>query len=381
VPAHGHRAPRRDDGWPGPGVATPHLKYPARVVTNADLSEALFQLAESHPPGELRLALLRAAYAVFDHPRELEGMRRLPETIPLEVLPTVAMLRACRGRDALAAAAHRLAGPQRLRGTPTREGFLTAAEANRVVAEQGALDPGQLRGAVHWHTRASDGAATLEAMARACVRRGAAWAVVADHTRGLECVNGLDDEGVALQKRAVAGWNRRHGEELWLVQGLEVEILEDGRLDVPRSARAGVLLLAAVHTGLAERRDQTSRLLRALGEPGVWALAHPRGRLFARRSGVRANWEVVFAAAAAAGVLLEVNGFPRRQDLDPTLLALARQAGCRFLLASDAHHPRHLAFEATAVALAAQAGVAGSAIVNFEPLDHLAAGRPDLVTP
>jgi DNA polymerase (family 10) len=357
------------------------LGYAPPVVGNADLAESLFQLAESHPAGELRLALLRAAYAVFDHPRELDGVRRLPETIPLEVLPTVTMLRGCRGRDALMAAAVRLSGPHRMHGSPTRDGFLTAAEANRVLSAERALDPHQLRGAVHWHTRASDGAAALDAMARACLRRGASWAVVADHTRGLACVNGLDDEGIGLQRRAVAGWNRRHGEELWLVQGLEVEILEDGRLDVPRGARAGVLLLAAVHTELAERRDQTGRLLRAIEEPGVWALAHPRGRLFARRTGVRANWEVVFAAAAAAGVLLEVNGFPRRQDLDAPLLALARDAGCRFLLASDAHHTRHLTFDANGVALAVLARVPRSAIVNFEPLDHLAAGRPDLVTP
>jgi histidinol phosphatase-like PHP family hydrolase len=357
------------------------LKYPVPVVSNADLAEAFFQLADSHPPGELRLALLRAAYAVFDHPRELDGARRLPETVPLEVLPTVAMLRGCRGRDAVAAAAHRLAGPHRLRGSPAREGFLTAAEVARVVADSSGLDPRHLRGAAHWHTRASDGAATLEAMARACMRRGATWAVVTDHTRGLACVNGLDAEGIDLQRRAVASWNRRRGEELWLVQGLEVEILEDGRLDVPRTAREGVLLVAAIHTGLTERRDQTGRLKRALQEPGVWALAHPRGRLFARRAGIRANWEVVFAAAAEAGVLVEVNGFPRRQDLDPTLIALARDAGCRFLLASDAHHPRHLAFDATAAALCAQAGIPREAIVNFGPLDHLAAERPDLAVP
>jgi histidinol phosphatase-like PHP family hydrolase len=80
-------------------------------------------------------------------------------------------------------------------------------------------------------------------------------------------------------------------------------------------------------------------------------------------------------------VLLEVNGFPRRQDLDATLLVLAREAGCRFLLASDAHHPRHLAFDATAVALCAQAGIPRKAIVNFEPIDHLAADRPDLAVP
>ena len=218
-------------------------------------------------------------------------------------------------------------------------------------------------------------------MARACQRRGASWAVVADHTRGLECVNGLDGEGIELQRRAVAVWNRRRGEELWLVQGLEAEILDDGRLDLPRAAREGVLVLAAVHTGLGDRRDQTARLVRAVEEPGVWALAHPQGRLFERRPGIRANWEVVFAAVAAAGVLLEINGFPRRQDLDSTLAGLAAAAGARFVLASDAHHPHHLAFDATAAALAARAGVGEGAIVNFETLDHLAAGRPDLAVP
>jgi len=351
------------------------------VPSNAELAEALFWLAETHPPGELRLDLLRAAYAVFDHPRELDGLRRLPEPFPLEALPTATLLRTCRSADALAAAAQRLAGPLRPGNAATRAGFLSAAEANRVREAASDLDARQLRGAVHWHTRASDGAVALEAMARACLRRGAAWAVVSDHTRGLACVNGLDAEGAALQRAAVAAWNRRHGDDLWLLQGLEVEIGPEGRLDLPRGARDGVLLLAAVHTELADRRDQTNRLLRALEEPGVWALAHPQGRLFARRGGIRANWEVVFAAAAAAGVLVEINGFPRRQDLDPTLVALAREAGCRFLLASDAHHPRHLEFDRTALALAALGGVAREEIVNFAPLDRIGEARGDLFLP
>lgn len=341
------------------------------MVTNATLAEGLFQLADSHPPGAERLALLRAAYAVWDHPRELAGVRRLPDTIPLEALPTVAMLHRARGEDALAAVVARLAGPRPANGAATRAGFLSAAQVTVALAAS-PLEPRHLRGAAHFHTHASDGVASLEAMAKACQRRGAQWAVVADHTRGLACVNGLDGEGVALQRRAVAAWNRRHSEELLLLQGLEVEVLEDGSLDLPRPARGGLLLIAAVHTGLEETRDQTPRLLRALEEPGVWALAHPRGRLFARRGGLRANWEVVFAAAAAAGVLVEINGFPRRQDLDPTLTRLAGEAGCRFLLASDAHHPRHLRFEEWGVAIAAQAGLAADRIANFAPRHRLA---------
>lgn len=339
-------------------------------MTNAALAEGLFQLAESHPPGEERLALLRAAYAVWDHPRELAGVRRLPDTIPLEALATVTLLHRARGEDALTAVVARLAGPRRAGGAATRSGFLSAAQVGEILAAS-TLDPRHLRGAAHFHTRASDGAGTLEAMARACQRRGAEWAMVADHTRGLACVNGLDAEGVAIQRRAVAQWNRRH-DDTWLVQGLEVEILADGSLDLPRSARGEVAVIAAVHTGLEESRDQTSRLLRALEEPGVWALAHPRGRLFARRGGVRANWEVVFAAAAAAGVLLEINGFPRRQDLDAPLVNLALAAGCDFLLASDAHHPRHLAYDEWALAIAAQAGVPPERIVNFAALHQLA---------
>jgi len=341
------------------------------VVTNAALAEALFQLAESQPPGEGRLPLLRAGYAVFDHPRELGGGRRLPEAIPLEALPTVTMLRQCHGPDALGAAVQRLAGPHRPRQSSSRQGFLTAAEIDATLAEGSALRVGELRGAVHWHTRASDGAGTLDAMARTCLRRGASWAVVADHSRGLGCVNGLDEEGLRLQRAGVDAWNRRHGDELRLLQGLEVEVLEDGSLDLPRSRRQGLVLVAAVHTGLADRRDQTGRLLRALDEPGVCALAHPRCRLFARRSGLRVNWELIFRHAAEVGVALEINGFPRRQDLDPGLAAMAAQAGCRFVLASDAHHPRHLEFDRNATALALHAGLRRSSILNFDLLDGL----------
>lgn len=335
-------------------------------MPNAALAEALFQLADSHPPGERRLAFLRAAYAVFDAPRQLACLRRLPLGIPLEALPTVSFLARCRTVEALWAATARFLGPRGSKGSgASREGFFSAAEIGEAGVEEAAR---RLRGAVHFHTRASDGASSLDAMAHALRRKGYFWAVVTDHTQGLACVNGLDGRAIELQRRAVARWNERYGEELRLVQGVEAEILEDGSLDLPLALRRAVVVVAGLHTGLGSRKDQTSRLLRALEQPGLWALAHPKGRLFARRPGIRANWERVFRAAADRGIWLEINGFPRRQDLDPTLARLACQAGCGFILGSDAHHPRHVAFDRWALAIAQAAGIPEDRVANFHPL-------------
>lgn len=338
-------------------------------MSNKLLAEALFQLADSYPPGDRRLAFLRAAYAVFDAPQELGPLRRPPEGIPWEAMATVSLLARCRGTEALWAATARFLGPRRnARRAESRQGFLSAAEVNQKGLEDKAT---RLRGAAHVHTRSSDGAGSLETMARALQRRGYFWGVVTDHTQSLACVNGLDQHALAIQRGAIARWNEKHGEELTLFAGAECEILEDGSLDIPRDRRSELLILAAVHTNLASRRDQTSRYLRALDEPGVWALAHPKGRLFARRSGLRVNWEKVFVAAAERGVLLEINGFPRRQDLDPTLAGLALEQGCFFLLGSDAHHPRHLIFDRWALAIALAAGIPEDRIVNFQKTPRL----------
>jgi putative hydrolase len=130
-------------------------------------------------------------------------------------------------------------------------------------------------------------------------------------------------------------------------------------------------VIAAVHRLFDPSRDQTDRLLQAVTTPGVDVLAHPRARHFNQRQGLRARWEVVFAACADAGVAVEINGFPRRQDLDWDLAHLACEAGCEFLLASDAHAPSHLGFDHYASAIAMKAGVPRRRILNVMHADEL----------
>jgi histidinol phosphatase-like PHP family hydrolase len=328
-------------------------------------------LSEQEPPGDRRVALLKAGYAVFD--ASGSGRRAALGTAPDWLRPLIEQLATCLGSDALDAAVQRLGSDTRPRRRATRERYLCRAEVATIVSE-GPVDlrPERMRGAFHWHTNDSDGKTPLQSMARACQRRGFAWSMVTDHSRGLEVASGLDAEGLRLQRRRIDQWNTEHPDEHRVFQGLEVEVLDDGTLDVPRGERLEIeCVVAAVHRLFDPDRDQTERILRAVTTPEVRALAHPRGRHFHYRPGVRARWEKVFAACADHGVAVEINGFPRRQDLDWELAGLAAEAGCEFLLASDAHAPRHLEFDTYAAAIAMKAGLPRDRILNVLHADEL----------
>lgn len=338
--------------------------------SNGALAEALFRLADSEPPGDRRLALLRAGYSAFDSPgRAHQAVMR---DAPHWLRPLISQLLSCRSEDALHAAVQRLRGEGACRRRGARQGYLSRAEVTETLGSGPPdLHPQRLRGACHWHTRRSDGKASLESMARACGRRGYAWSMVTDHSRGLEVASGLDQEGVRIQRRRIQHWNEHHGEDHYLFQGLEVEILEDGTLDVAKGERLEVdCVVAAVHSHFDADRDQTERLIRAINTPEVHVLAHPRGRHFHHRPGLKARWERVFSACADAGVAVEINGFPRRQDLDPDLARLAVGAGCEIMLASDAHAVPHLEFDAYASAIAMRAEVPRDRLLNVKHADE-----------
>ena len=353
------------------------MRARGRSPSNGALAEALFALSEHEPPGERRVAIMRAGYTAFDCTGPASKL--VLAEAPRWLRPLVEQLLECPGPEALEAAVQRLAGSRKPRRCGARERYLTRQEAEAIVASGDKdLSPRRLRGDFHWHTTDSDGRASLETMARACSRRGTRWSVVCDHSGGLEVASGLDRHGIALQRRRVERWNKAHGEDHRLFQGLEVEILEDGTVDVPHAERLEIdCVVAAVHRLFDPDRDQTERLLRAISTPGVDAFAHPRGRYFHYRPGLRARWEKVFAACVDEGVAVEINGFPRRQDLDWELTRLANSSGCTFVLASDAHAPNHLEFDVFACAIAMRAGIGREDVLNVRQPEDLADGLSD----
>ena len=131
------------------------------------------------------------------------------------------------------------------------------------------------------------------------------------------------------------------------------------------------IVVAAPHAGLRSADDQTARMLAAVATPGVHVLGHPRGRMFGSRPGVTADWPRVFAAAAALGVAIEIDGDPARQDLDDDLARAADAAGCLFALDTDAHAVNQWRYADIALAHARLAGIPADRVVNTWPLDRL----------
>jgi histidinol phosphatase-like PHP family hydrolase len=261
-----------------------------------------------------------------------------------------------------------------------RENFLSRAEVLRILADESlaGLHPDEYRGDLQMHSESSDGVPTCAEIAEACIARGYSYAAVTDHSHGLTIAGGMSMAEAKAQHRAIDEINAARRGSFRLIKGIEANIASDGSLDLTEDEAARFeLVLAAPHSKLRLRDDQTARLIRAIRNPAVRILAHPRGRMSSSRAGVVASWDTVFAAAAAEGVAVEIDGDPARQDLDFTLARRARKAGCLFALDSDAHTTSQLRYADTAIAHARLAGIPSERIVNCWPLERLLAWLSD----
>jgi putative hydrolase len=228
------------------------------------------------------------------------------------------------------------------------------------------------RGDLHSHTDWSDGRASIMEMALAAKARGYEYLAITDHSPRITVVNGLGPERLAAQRRMIDAANREL-EGITILQGIEVDILEDGALDLPDDALAALdLVIASPHVKLRmDRAQMTERMLRAVRHPHVDLVGHPTGRRPGSRAGAEYDFEAVFREAAAHGVVMEIDCDPARMDLSPELAALAAACGCRLSLDSDAHSPDQLLYVDLGVWMARRAGVETDRLINWLGLPEL----------
>jgi len=200
------------------------------------------------------------------------------------------------------------------------------------------LQRGDLCGDLHGHTNDSDGHDTIEAMAAAAREQGMSYLAITDHSRGLAIAHGLDAARLARQIERIDRLNETL-QGITLLKGIEVDILEDGSLDLPDSILQRLdLVVGAVHHRFdLPRAKQTERLLRAIDQRHFSILAHPTGRLIGEREPYDVDLNRVLHHARQRGCFVELNAQPERLDLDDAACQMARAEGVLVSLNSDAH--------------------------------------------
>ncbi len=200
------------------------------------------------------------------------------------------------------------------------------------------IELSDLRGDLHAHSKASDGHNTIREMAQAAQGAGLEYVAITEHSRRLTVAHGLDPVRLAKQGVEIDRLNHEL-KGITVLKGIEVDILEDGTLDLPDSVLAGLdIVVAAVHSKFdLPRAKQTQRILTALDNPVVSILAHPSGRLIEEREPYDVDMQKIIRKAKANGIALEVNAHPERLDLLDIYCQMAKQEGVLVSINSDAH--------------------------------------------
>jgi DNA polymerase (family 10) len=230
---------------------------------------------------------------------------------------------------------------------------------------------GDIQGDLHMHSTWSDGKASVEEMAKACAARGYRYLAVSDHSPALAMVGGITPE------RAPEQWEEidrvQEGlEGVTIFKSLEVDILGDGSLDMTDEVLEGLdLVLVSVHSLMdMDRVRMTDRVLKAMQHPQVDILAHPTGRLLARREAFQIEMEEVLQAARDLDVAVEINANPHRLDLNDVHAHRAKELGVKVGINTDAHSVQRLDHMSYGVDQARRAWLNKGDVLNTMTLDQ-----------
>jgi DNA polymerase (family X) len=213
-----------------------------------------------------------------------------------------------------------------------------------------------IKGDFHNHSTHTDGRHTLERMAQGARERGWEWVALGDHSQSLTITNGMDVDRLRRSFKELQAV-RKKVPGIALLRSMEVDILEDGRMDYPDEVLDEIdVVIASVHSRFKQPPEQmTRRLVRAASNRRVDIMGHLSGRLINRRPAYGFDAEAVLEAAGKTGTAVEINGQPDRQDVDDVRARRARELGSPLALDSDAHSTGEYGFMEMAVTVARRA--------------------------
>lgn len=235
---------------------------------------------------------------------------------------------------------------------------------------------GDLKGDLQVQTVWTDGADSIETMAKAAAAQRLEYIAITDHTKRLAMTDGLDEKRIQRQWEEIDKINKKLralGVKCRVLKGTECDILKDGTLDLPDDILDKCDVVGASvhsHFNLPEK-EQTERIKKAMANPNVDIIFHPTGRLINRRDAYRVDMDELIKTAKKTGTVLEINAYPDRLDIKDDYIKKCAQLGVKMSIDSDAHSAEHFKFLEHGIAQARRGWAEKKDIVNAWPLGEM----------
>jgi len=233
-----------------------------------------------------------------------------------------------------------------------------------------------IKGDLHCHSAWGEGRNTISEMAETAQILGYKYLGISDHTKFLRIERGLNEKQLSLQRKEIDKLNlefKRKNLEFKILQGAETNILKDGSIDIKNEALKKLdYALAGIHSNFKmERVRMTERIIRAMKNPHIKIIPHPTGRILKRRDEYRIDFDKILRASKEFGVILEINSYPERLDLNDKNIRKTKEVGVRMVINTDSHHKNHLHFIDLGIAQARRGWAEKEDIINTQPLKKL----------
>jgi len=219
-----------------------------------------------------------------------------------------------------------------------------------------------IKGDLHVHSKYSDGVETIEEIAIAGKNLGYEYIGISDHSKTSKIAGGLDEETLKKRNEEIDRINAKI-KGIRILKGMEVDILGDGSLDYSDKILEELdFVIAAIHQGF--KKNVTERIKKAIESPYVDIIAHPTGRLLSGREGYEIDIEEVIEYASKFNVVLEINCYPDRLDLNDIHILKAKKKNIKFSLGTDSHNIGMLKYIRFGIGIAKRGWLTKEEILN-----------------
>ena len=248
-------------------------------------------------------------------------------------------------------------------------GEIEAAQKNRLPK---LVRYDEIKGDFHVHSNWSDGLNSIEDIVRYALKLGYRFIAITDHSQSLKVAGGLTEEQLREKRKEIEMIQERYP-DIKIFFGTECDIKADGKLDYSNDLLDEFdIVCAAIHSKFKmSEKEMTERIINAIQNEYVKILAHPTGRLIGKRDAYEVDLEKVIDAAIENNVLLEINAFPDRIDLNDINIRIAKEKGARFTIGTDAHAVDHLRFIRFGIAAARRGWLEKKDVLNTYPVEEI----------